>query len=123
MPMKFIPDKKPSGGRIRPYRRRRVFETVRTPTHTLLGERKTRQLRGTAGKIKTILLSDNKANVVGKDGKCKVVKILNVVENPADPQLVRRNIITKGSVVETEIGRAKITSRPGQEGAINAVLL
>ena len=50
-------------------------------------------------------------------------KILKVVENRANPNYVRQNIITKGSVVETEKGNAKVTSRPGQHGIVNAVML
>ena len=123
MASRFIPKRKLSGGRIQPYRMKRVFETVRNPTHTLLGERKIKQIRVNAAKIKTVLLSENMANVVDKEGKCKKVKILNVLENPANPQLVRRNIITKGAIIETEIGKARVTSRPGQEGIINAALL
>ena len=123
MATKFMPRTKSSGGRKRTYRKKRVFEKVRTPTYTVLGERKIRQIRVNAGHIKTVLLSDNVANVVGKDGKCKKAKIKTVVENPANTQLVRRNVITKGAVVETELGKARITSRPGQEGTINAILL
>ena len=46
-----------------------------------------------------------------------------VVENPANRHFVRRNIMTKGTVIETEKGKARITSRPGQDGTINAVLI
>ena len=52
-----------------------------------------------------------------------ITDIVNVVENPANPHLVRRNIITKGCVVETKLGKAKVTSRPGQEGSVNGVLI
>ncbi|RLF82243.1 30S ribosomal protein S8e, partial [Thermococci archaeon] len=51
------------------------------------------------------------------------VKIISVVENPANRQYVRRNIVTKGAIVQTEIGKALVTSRPGQDGIVNAVLL
>jgi len=123
MPTKFIPKRKLSSGRIKQYRMKRVFEKTRTPTHTILGKRKIKQIRVDAGKIKTVLLAENTANVIDKEGKCKKVKILNVLENPANAQLVRRNIITKGAIIETEIGKARITSRPGQEGIVNAVLI
>jgi small subunit ribosomal protein S8e len=46
-----------------------------------------------------------------------------VVENPANPHYVRRNILTKGAIVETEFGKARIISRPGQHGVINGVLV
>jgi len=55
--------------------------------------------------------------------KYSKVKIKNVVENPANRHFVRRNILTKGTVVDTDKGKAKITNRPGQEGSINAVLV
>ena len=51
------------------------------------------------------------------------MKIISVVENPANRQYVRRNIVTKGAIVQTEIGKALVTSRPGQDGIVNAVLL
>ena len=51
------------------------------------------------------------------------VKLLNVIENSANPNYVRRNIITKGAIVETELGHAKVTSRPGQDGVVNGVIV
>ena len=60
---------------------------------------------------------DKKTNTVKK------VKILTVKSNPADPNYVQRNIMNKGATITTEIGDAVVTSRPGQDGAINAVLL
>ena len=58
-----------------------------------------------------------------KTNKSQKVKILNVVGNTANRYFVRRNIITKGCIVKTEKGEAKVTSRPGQEGTVNAVLI
>jgi len=58
-----------------------------------------------------------------KTKKSSKVKITSVVDNPANRNFVRRNIITKGAVVETEKGRARVTSRPGQDGLVNAVLI
>jgi len=46
-----------------------------------------------------------------------------VVESPSNVNYIRRNIMTKGSLIKTEKGVARITSRPGQEGSLNAVLL
>jgi small subunit ribosomal protein S8e len=45
------------------------------------------------------------------------------VENQANIHYVRRNIINKGAIIETNLGKARVTSRPGQTGTINAVLL
>ena len=58
-----------------------------------------------------------------KSGKTSVSKILEVVENAANPNYVRQNIITKGSIISTEKGNAKVTSRPGQHGVVSAVLM
>ena len=57
------------------------------------------------------------------NGKTQVVDILGVIENTANPNYVRRNIITKGAIVETPEGNAKVTSRPGQDGVINGILI
>ena len=66
----------------------------------------------------------NRINVIDpKDNSSKNVEIKTVLENSANAHFVRRNIITKGAIVETEIGKAKITSRPGQKGIVNGVLI
>ncbi|HDJ25717.1 MAG TPA: 30S ribosomal protein S8e, partial [Candidatus Bathyarchaeota archaeon] len=56
-------------------------------------------------------------------GETKTVDILRVVKNPANVDYDRRGVITKGTIIETPIGRAVVTSRPGQDGVVNAVLL
>ena len=64
------------------------------------------------------------ANVLDpKTKKVKKAKIKVVVENKANVNFVRRNIITKGSVVNTKLGKVRVTSRPGQEGFVNGVLI
>ena len=66
----------------------------------------------------------NKINLTDvKTGKTQVTDILGVVENNANPNYVRRNIITKGAVVETPEGNAKVTSRPGQDGVVIGILI
>src|SRR5881296_1264151 len=50
-------------------------------------------------------------------------KLLRVIRNPANVDYQRRGVITKGAIVETELGQARVTSRPGQDGVINAILL
>ena len=66
------------------------------------------------------------SSVVGLDaktGKTTLATITNVVENDSNPNYIRRNILTKGAVVESDLGRVRITSRPGHDGVINGVLL
>jgi small subunit ribosomal protein S8e len=56
-------------------------------------------------------------------GETKKSGILNVEANPANINYVRRNLLTKGAIITTELGRARIVSRPGQDGVVNAVLI
>ncbi|NJE77440.1 30S ribosomal protein S8e, partial [Thermococcus sp. ES12] len=79
-------------------------------------------IRTYGGNRKVRLVKALYANVF-ENGKGKKVKIISVVENPANRQYVRRNIITKGAIIQTEIGKALVTSRPGQEGIVNAILI
>ncbi|MEM0127899.1 MAG: 30S ribosomal protein S8e [Thermoplasmatales archaeon] len=113
-----------SGGKLKSNRHKRRFELGREPTLTVLGSVKRKQIRGMGGNVKTVLLSGNEANVTNpKDGVTKRVRILNVSENIAETHFAQRNIITKGAVIVTEAGKAKVTSRPGQNGMVNAVLI
>lgn len=115
---------KPTGGIYTTKEAKKLAQLGSVPTLTKLDERKTQKVRAIAGIHKTRLLKSNMANVYDpKTKKAKVVKILNIVENPANRHYVRRNILTKGGIISTELGNAKITSRPGQEGTINAVLV
>jgi small subunit ribosomal protein S8e len=115
--------RKASGGRYRAARGKKGFELVGYATHTKLhSDCKTKTKRTIGGGSKSILLSCNVINVASK-GKIQKTEIVNVLENQANPNLVRRNVITKGAVVETKLGKARVTSRPGQEGTINGILL
>ncbi|MDR3290850.1 MAG: 30S ribosomal protein S8e [Methanobrevibacter sp.] len=114
----------PSGGRNVASRGKKKFELGRDPTETRIGEKKLRKIRVRGGNEKLRLALGNEINLINPaNNKAEKLEILNVVENQANPNYVRRNIITKGAVVETELGKAKITSRPGQDGVINGVLL
>ncbi len=53
----------------------------------------------------------------------KKTKVLTVVQTQADPHFARENIIVKGAIIKTDLGEARVTSRPGQDGVVNAVLL
>ena len=115
--------KKKSGGRIRPHRKKRKFELGRISILTKVGEEEKRikiRTKGGGEKIKAITAQWVNVHVNGKTQK---VKILTVVENPANPHYVRRNLITKGAIVKTELGLVRITSRPSQHGILNGVLI
>ncbi len=116
--------RKSTGGRLVLARGKRKFEISREKQYTKLGAESRKQYRGCGGIVKTGMLAGEYANVVDKKTQTvKKVKILNVIANPSDPNFVQRNIINKGATIKTEIGDAIVTSRPGQVGAINAVLL
>lgn len=113
-----------SGGKLKSNRHKKRFELGNDPAQTVLGNTKRKQVKGMGGDSKSVLLSGNEVNVTNpKDKVTKKVKILNVLENIADPHFAQRNIITKGAIIVTELGNARVTSRPGQSGRINAVLI
>ncbi len=114
--------RKVSGGRYKPSRGKRKYELARYPANTKLAEDKRKTKRVLGGNTKQVIIAAKCINVAS-DGKTKKTEILNVVENPADPNLVRRNIMTKGAIVETKLGKVRVTSRPGQVGTLNGVLV
>jgi len=117
--------RKPSGGlRGRHRKVKRKYELGSPPTLTRVGseeERKVERVRG--GNVKVRLKEAVYVNVALPGGVVKKVKILDVVETPENPQHAKSKIISKGSVVKTELGLVKITSRPGQDGVLNGVLI
>ena len=116
--------RKQTGARYTTHRRKSLHELGRLPRLTKLSEKKLRGIRVMGGNQKIILLAADHANVLDKKtNKSQKVKIKTVLENPANRHFVRRNILTRGTIIETELGKAKITSRPGQHGFINAVLI
>ena len=116
--------RKPTGGRRVPSAGKRKFEIGREKQYTKLGAQSLKQYRGAGGNVKVGMLAAEFANVVDKKtNTVKKVKIINVKANPADPNYIQRNILNKGATIETEIGDAVVTSRPGQDGAVNAILL
>jgi small subunit ribosomal protein S8e len=116
--------KKRSGGRKRIYRSKRKFEQGTFPAETTLGEPKRRRIRGYGGNIKIKTLNDKFASVTDpKSGKTGKTEILRVVKNPANVDYNRRGVITKGAQIETQLGLARVTSRPGNAGVINAILV
>ncbi len=116
--------RKATGARYKSIYKKKQYELGSNPTLTKLDKIKRKAIRVIGGNKKARLLSADIANVLDpKTKKHKVVKIKNVIDNTANRNYIRRNILTKGAVIETELGKAKITSRPGQEGAVNAVLI
>ena len=116
--------RKISGGKYKRQRKKKLYEKINQARIVKLGETKKKTLRIRSGKIKTVLLSSNIANLIDKKTrKSKKVKIKNVIETPANRFLARQNVLIKGAIIETDAGRAKITNRPSQEGCVQAELL
>lgn len=116
--------RKASGGRKRAYRMKRRFERGSFPAETTLGELKKKVSRRRRGNVKIRLLGATHANVSNPfTGKTEKAEILRVIRNPANVDYDRRRVITKGTIIETPLGTARVTSRPGQDGVINAILV
>ncbi|WP_436934964.1 30S ribosomal protein S8e [Halovenus marina] len=114
--------RKRTGGRLRPKRDRRKHEIGNEPTETQVGDAKLKTVDARGNSTKVRAIKADTASVATDDGVV-AAEIEDVVENPADPNYARRNIITRSAIVETSAGRARVTSRPGQDGQINAVLV
>jgi small subunit ribosomal protein S8e len=113
-----------TGGRLRPSRKKRRVEIGRAPSDAHIGETRNRIIRTHGGNRKVRTLRATYANVADpKTGKSTRSVIETVEQNPANPNYVRRNLLTKGAIIKTGLGRARIVSRPGQDGVINAVLI
>ncbi len=116
--------RKLTGGKKRAYRSKKKYEQGGYPAETILGEPRRKFSRGLGGNTKVKVLSDKYASVTDpKSGKTQKTEITRVVKNGANVDYNRRGVITKGAEIETALGLAKVTSRPGNDGVINAVLM
>ena len=111
-----------TGGRKHPLRSRRKYETNRFPNEAVIGEQITitRKVRGK--NVKTAIKTIDSVNLA-IDSKIKRVKIIKVLENSTNNDYQRRGIISKGAILETEEGKCRVVSRPGQHGTVNAILV
>ncbi len=116
--------RKPTGGRLKHNRGKRKFELGRDIVQPVIGPTRIKVVNVMGNGTKAKVLKEELVNVTDpKSGKTRRVKMTTVTDNPANKNFVRRNILTRGAVVSTELGKAKITSRPGQDGEVNATLL
>ena len=116
--------RKSTGGLLRLNRNHKKYELGREPIKTVIGtETKKRIVRVRGGNTKVKIRVVDKINVVDKNNKTYVAKLVKVIENKANPHFVKHNMITKGTIVETDKGLVKVTSRPGQDGTINGVVV
>ncbi len=81
-----------------------------------------KKVRRRGGSVSSVLKSAGFANLLTKDGY-KKVKIKGVLESKDNRNFARQNIITKGTIITTDLGKAQVLNRPGREGSINARLI
>jgi len=116
--------RKKTGGKKHVFRGKRAFEMGSDPAQTIVGEKRISVRRGRGGRLKLAALSLNTANVTDPTtGKSQKTEIQGVAKNPANVDYQRRGVITKGAIIDTPLGQATVTSRPGQHGVVNALLI
>ena len=96
----------------------------RNPTETLMGETKrvvidsrSKTKKSPALRVTQVNVTDPAKNVTSRE------ELQDVEKNPANMDYQRRKVITRGTIIKTSKGRARVTSRPGQDGILNAVLI
>lgn len=113
-----------TGARIKKFRSMKKYEMGRTPTETLMGETKRRIIDSKGKAKKSPAYRVQYVNVTDPSKKVTFrAEIQDVEMNPANMDYQRRKVITRGTIIKTSKGRARITSRPGQDGIMNAVLI
>src|SRR5215211_5084331 len=108
--------RKLTGGRKVAMRGRRKFEIDRYPNEAVVGPSQVvaRRIRGNNNKV--AFKSAEFANVIDQENK-------RVIKNPANRDYERRGVVSKGAIIESENGTARVVSRPGQDGVVNAILI
>ncbi|HEX7179687.1 MAG TPA: 30S ribosomal protein S8e [Nitrososphaeraceae archaeon] len=116
--------RKYTGGKMVVPRGRRKYEIDRYPSEPVVGTNRTVSRRVRGNNRKLAFKQAEFANVsIPAEKKTVRSKILRVLKNPTNKDYERRGVITKGAIIETEQGQAKIISRPGQDGIVNAVII
>jgi len=116
--------RKYTGKKYKHFRKKRKRELARPPIDTTIGEEKKKKQRVMGGNYKIKLFSTSYINVTDpQTNKTQKVKITGFEENKASKDLNRRHVITKGAIVNTELGKARVLSRPGQDGQLNGILI
>ncbi len=117
-------NRKSTGGLVKRGRKTKNYESGCEPIKTVLGQRKVKKVKCRGGNMKVKLRSECEVNVVDQKAKSvKKVKVLEIMENKANPHFVRQKIITKGALLRTDLGVCRVMSRPGQCATVDAVLV
>jgi small subunit ribosomal protein S8e len=114
--------RKTTGGRYKKTKKRKLSGRQNESRVVKLGETKTKIIRGRGGLQKRVSLTEDYANIVNNK-KSQKAQIKNVISTPSNIFLARQNVLVKGAIIETELGKAKITNRPSQEGHVQAIII
>ena len=120
--------RKMSGGRLRMNSKKKKNALSRPNTLTTIVSEKeeirTKTIRTLGGNVKTRLYRTNVVNAIDqKTGKSVKATVTDVIENAASNEYRRRDIITKGTILETSAGNVKVTNKPSKEGFINGIII
>src|SRR5207302_9115253 len=92
--------RKATGGRYRPFRKKRRREIGREQQWAFIGPQRLKLYRTKGANRKVRGLSAEFVNVMDrKSSVTKKVKIVTVKANPSNPNFVTRNIITRGATI------------------------
>jgi len=113
-----------TGARLKQLRSKRKHQMGRNPTETLMGETKRVTIDSRSKAKKTPALRLAQVNVTDPVKNVTFrAELQDVEKNPANMDYQRRKVVTRGTIIKTSKGRARVTSRPGQDGILNAVLI
>ncbi len=116
--------RKYTGKKYKRFRKKRKRELERPTINALIGAEKKKKQRVLGGNFKIRLFSTQFINVTDPNtNKTSKVRIRGFESNAASKDFNRRHILTKGAIVETELGNVRVTSRPGQHGTLNGILI
>ena len=98
-----IHKKRLTGGKKKKWRKKRKYELGRQPSNTKIGKRKISMIRVRGGNFKKRALSLETGNFSFLSlNITRKVKILSVVYNSTNNELVRTNTLVKGSIIQVD---------------------
>ncbi|ORZ04017.1 40S ribosomal protein S8 [Syncephalastrum racemosum] len=95
--------KAPSGARRTQYRKKRKFEMGRPAANTKLGGKRIHLVRVRGGNYKHRALRLEGGNFAwGSEGQSRKTRVLTVVYNASNNELVRTNTLVKGAIIQID---------------------
>merc|ERR1712232_760431 len=89
-----------TGGKLTKYRKKRKFELGRPPAMTKIGETRIHDVRGRGGNLKFRALRLDSGNFSWGTEVCtRKVRVLDVVYNASNNELVRTKTLVKGAII------------------------